>query len=92
MMFAVLWGIFAAVNLITFVLYGVDKRRAKANAWRIQERTLLLFTWMLGGLGACLGMRIFRHKTKHLVFTISAPLALAVSILLMAAATKQLIK
>lgn len=91
MMLCVLWGAFAAANLVTFILYGVDKRRAKRNAWRIPERTLLLFTWMLGGLGACLGMRIFRHKTKHLKFTVSAPLALAASIVLMIAATIQLI-
>ena len=60
--------------------YGVDKRRAKRGAWRIPEKTLLLCTWLLGGVGALIGMRVFHHKTKHRLFTISAPIAAAISI------------
>ena len=62
-----------AMNGFTFCLYGVDKRRAKRGAWRIPEKTLLLCTWLLGGVGALIGMRVFRHKTKHRAFTVSAP-------------------
>lgn len=69
-----------AMNGFTFCLYGVDKRRAKRGAWRIPEKTLLLCTWLLGGVGALIGMRVFHHKTKHRVFTISAPIAAAISI------------
>ena len=68
-----------AVNGFTFCLYGVDKRRAKRGAWRIPEKTLLLCTWLLGGVGALIGMRVFRHKTKHRAFTVSAPIAAAIS-------------
>ena len=62
------------INVITFILYGVDKRRAKRKRWRISEKTLLVFTFCGGGLGAILGMSYFHHKTKHLSFLIIIPL------------------
>lgn len=74
------------MNGLTFVLYGVDKRRAIRGEWRIPERTLLACTWLLGGLGAVAGMRVFRHKTRHKRFAISAPLAAALQIVLLAGA------
>ena len=77
---ALLIAAYAAVNLVTFCLYGADKRRAQKGRWRISERTLLTFTWLMGGAGAWLGMRVFRHKTKHMAFRISAPLAALVSL------------
>lgn len=60
------------MNCFTFVLYGVDKRRAKKKKWRIKESTLLTCTWLLGGIGAFLGMRVFHHKTLHKAFVFSA--------------------
>ena len=74
MTLGLLWGIWAAINVIVFVLYGVDKRRAIRGAWRVPEKTLLTGTWLLGGVGAWLAMRIFRHKTKHIAFQVSAPI------------------
>ena len=62
-----------AMNGFTFCLYGVDKRRAKRGAWRIPEKTLLLCTWLLGGVGALIGMRVFHHKTKHKEFRFGFP-------------------
>ena len=79
MTLALLWAVWLAINLIMFVLYGVDKRRAKRGQWRIPERSLLTGTWLLGGVGAWLGMRTFRHKTKHLIFQISAPIGAVLS-------------
>ncbi len=58
----------AIVSLIAFVLYGVDKRRAKRGAWRIPERVLLGFSFFGGGIGGLLAMCAFRHKTKHICF------------------------
>lgn len=73
-------GCWVLVNLLAFVLYGVDKLRAKQADRRIPERTLLLLPYLGGSVGALLGMWIFRHKTKHLKFRILVPLALLVQI------------
>ena len=70
------WGYLVLVNLIAFALYGIDKRRAKQGAWRISEYTLLLVALLGGSLGALLGMRYFRHKTRHRKFRYGVPLIL----------------
>lgn len=75
-----LLGVLAAVNLLTFCLYGADKGLAKGNCRRISERTLLLFAFFFGSLGAWLGMQIFRHKTRHKKFTVLVPLFLLLHI------------
>ena len=64
------------INLAAFLAMGLDKWKAKRNAYRIRERTLLL--WALGGgsVGAWLGMRVFHHKTRHRSFTVGIPLIL----------------
>ncbi|MCF0196328.1 MAG: DUF1294 domain-containing protein [Bacteroidaceae bacterium] len=64
------------VNVVTFVLYGVDKRRARKGDWRISEATLLLHALAGGALGALLGMKVFRHKTRHWRFRLLVPFAL----------------
>ena len=71
-----LWGYLVLMNLIAFALYGIDKRRAKQGAWRISEYTLLLVALLGGSLGALLGMRYFRHKTRHRKFRYGVPLIL----------------
>ena len=91
MMLAILWIVWLAINLITFILYGVDKRRAQKGAWRIPEKTLLMGTWLLGGVGAWLAMRVFRHKTKHLAFQVSAPVGAALSVAVMLLASGKLL-
>lgn len=63
-------------NLFVFFLYGLDKRKAKNQRYRISEKTLLLSSFMGGAIGACLGMNIFRHKTKHTKFQILIPIFL----------------
>lgn len=70
----------ALINLLTFAVYGIDKRKAQKNAWRIKESTLLLLAAVGGSVGALLGMQIFRHKTKHPKFTVGVPLILLVQI------------
>lgn len=70
----------ALINLLTFAAYGIDKRKAQKNAWRIKESTLLLLAVAGGSVGALLGMQIFRHKTKHPKFTVGVPLILLVQI------------
>lgn len=68
------------LNLITFLLYGIDKLKAKKHRWRISEALLLGVAAIGGSLGATFGMWIFRHKTKHWKFRIGIPLFLIVHI------------
>lgn len=63
------------INLITFAMYGIDKRRAVKNKWRISEKALIVPAFFMGGFGCFLGMYVFHHKTQHTKFTILIPLA-----------------
>ena len=80
MILVIIWIVWACLNVFTFLLYGLDKLKAKRNKWRIPERTLLLLTWLMGGVGALLGMQVFRHKTKHIAFQLSAPIGAVLSL------------
>ena len=75
-----LWAAVVAWNFITFIVYGIDKRRATKGKWRISETALLACAFLMGGMGALLGMGVFRHKTKHLKFKLLVPLAIVVNI------------
>lgn len=77
-----LFAALGAVNLLGFLLMGADKRRARRGAWRISERTLLLTAALGGSVGAVFGMLVFRHKTKHLKFTLGLPAILTAQTLL----------
>lgn len=79
---AVLLVWLAAVNLVTFAVYGIDKAKAKRGAWRVPEKTLFLLPLLGGSLGALLGMKVFRHKTKHWYFVWGIPLILVAQIAL----------
>lgn len=73
----------AAINVITFIMFGADKARAAKGRWRISESALILAALLGGSIGALAGMRIFHHKTKHRKFTIGIPVILALQIILM---------
>ena len=72
----------AAINLVTFFVYGVDKWRAKRGAWRVSEKTLFVLPLLGGSVGAIAGMRAFHHKTKHWYFKYGLPLILLLQIAL----------
>ncbi|AGM98434.1 DUF1294 domain-containing protein [Streptococcus iniae] len=57
-------------NLMVFALYGLDKRKAVTNQWRISEKTLLWSSFLFGGLGALLGGKYFHHKTQKWYFQV----------------------
>lgn len=76
----VLLSIIIGINSLTFVLYYSDKQRAIKRKYRISEKTLLLFSFALGGVGAWLGMKTFRHKTQHALFKYSLPVAAILTI------------
>ena len=73
--------IFTAWNLIVFFMYGIDKRNARQRKWRISEKILVFSAFFMGGAGALLGMRFFRHKTKHWEFKIGVPLLFILNII-----------
>lgn len=63
----------AVVNLVTFVMYGIDKYKAKKAKWRISEATLLLMAAIGGSIGAWAGMQVWHHKTLHKKFRFGVP-------------------
>ncbi len=75
-------GYLLIVNVLGFVLMFVDKKRAQNNQWRIKEATLFLTAAIGGSIGSMLGMKVFRHKTKHLSFLIGMPVIFIVQVAL----------
>lgn len=69
------------INILSFVLYGIDKLKAIKRKERISERTLILIGILGGSIGSLIGMNLFRHKTKKLKFIISLPLILIIHII-----------
>lgn len=70
------------INAATFTAYGVDKRKAIKNRWRIPEATLIGMAFLGGFIGAPLGMLAFHHKTRKLKFRILIPVAVILHIIL----------
>ena len=64
---------FIVINIAAFLLYGLDKQKARMNRWRIPEATLLGIAVLGGSVGAYAGMKAFRHKTKKPKFSIGVP-------------------
>ena len=75
-----LWLLF--VNLLGFVLFGLDKFRASRRKWRIPEAMLFLAALAGGSPGCIAGMLLFRHKTRHIQFRLGLPLILVTHLLL----------
>ena len=70
------------INLIGFFAMGIDKYKARKNLWRIPENILFLLAFLWGSLGTTLGMKFFRHKTKHWYFKFGMPAILILQIVL----------
>lgn len=62
------------MNVSAFVVMGIDKFLAISHKWRIPEKTLFAFAIAFGGIGGFLGMRVFRHKTRHWYFAVFFPI------------------
>ena len=71
------------VNVLTFLVYGIDKLKAKKGKWRISEATLLMLAIIGGSIGAWLGMKVWHHKTMHKKFKYGIPLILVLQIALL---------
>lgn len=61
------------VNAVAFIVYGIDKYRARNAKWRIPEATLLMLAVVGGSVGAWLGMKAWHHKTRHRKFRYGVP-------------------
>ena len=70
------------INLLTFIVYCIDKRKAEKGCWRISEATLLMLAAIGGSIGALFGMRVWHHKTLHKKFQYGVPLILVMQIAL----------
>ena len=70
------------INLIAFLTFGADKRRARRDRRRVRESPLLLLAAIGGSIGALLGMYVFRHKTRHWYFCVGIPAILILQIAL----------
>ena len=71
------------INILTFLIYGIDKWKAKKGRWRISEATLLILAVVGGSIGALLGMKIWHHKTMHKKFKYGLPFILIAQIALL---------
>lgn len=80
---AALWYYFAAVNILLFILMGIDKYHAIKGSRRIPEKLLFLFAIIGGATGGTLGMLSFRHKTKHWYFVVFFTLLMLLDIVAM---------
>ena len=71
-----------AVNIATFLLYGIDKYKAKKSKWRISEVTLLTMAAIGGSIGAWAAMRLWHHKTMHKKFKHGIPVIMIMQVCL----------
>jgi uncharacterized membrane protein YsdA (DUF1294 family) len=80
----------AAVNAVTFFMYGIDKWKAKKARRRISEATLLGLAVIGGSIGAWIGIRVWHHKTLHKKFKYGVPLILILQIAALIAVLRQM--
>lgn len=73
----------ATINVITFLIYGIDKWKAQKNKWRISESTLLVLAVIGGSVGAWIGMKTWHHKSLHKKFKYGIPFILTLQLALM---------
>lgn len=71
------------INIIGFVIMGLDKSKAKKKLYRIPEKTFFIVSLIGGSVGTWIGMMLFRHKTKHWYFLVFIPLIFLAQVLLM---------
>lgn len=74
---------FIIINIIAFLVMGNDKRRSIKKQWRISEKDLISLAVIGGSIGILSGIKVFRHKTKHKLFTIGVPLIFLTQILIL---------
>ena len=73
MIYQILCIYLLAINLVLFAMMGIDKYKARKGLWRIPEKTLFITAGLGGSIGGILGMKLFRHKTRHNSFRFGFP-------------------
>lgn len=73
--------IIVIINIVTFIIYGIDKYKANKGKWRIPENSLIGLAIIGGSIGAYLGMRVWHHKTMHLKFKYGIPLIIIIQLI-----------
>ena len=81
-MMNIILGYLLAVNIASFLLYGIDKYKAKKGKWRVSEATLLMMSVIGGSIGAWAGMRLWHHKTMHKKFKYGIPIIIILQVAL----------
>lgn len=71
---------FVCINIVSFILFFLDKEKAKRDKWRIPEKTLHSFSFMGGVFGSIAAMILFHHKTRKSLFVAITIIALLVNI------------
>ena len=77
---------YLAWNVLVFLMFCIDKIKAKAEARRIKESTLIWCSFVFGGIGGFFGSKVFHHKTQKAKFKVLLPIALVLNILVLLAA------
>lgn len=77
-----MFSYYLVINIITFLIWGFDKFRAKLQQWRIPEKTLFGLIILGGGVGALFGMTVFRHKTRKPQFKVVSVISVIAHIIL----------
>lgn len=72
---------FVIINILAFLIMGIDKLKAKKGKWRIPESTLMSSVLLGGGIGGIAGMYVFHHKTRKHKFFIGYPVILIIEVI-----------
>jgi uncharacterized membrane protein YsdA (DUF1294 family) len=72
------------INAVAFLMYGIDKEKARKGKWRIKEKDLILVAMIGGSIGAFFGMHFFHHKTRHWYFRYGIPVIMILQIIIIA--------
>jgi len=80
------------INILGITLMYIDKIKAINKEWRISENTLILVSILGGSIGSYFGMKLFRHKTKHIKFSIGIPIIIVFQLFIISSYQNFLIK
>lgn len=72
-----------AYNIVVFIIFGIDKYKAIKNKYRISEKTLIIFSSLLGSVGAVLAMIVFNHKTSATGFKIKIIISIFINVFIL---------